>query len=343
MRIRIALLAAALLAAPTTAPATASTTASATAPATGTATVTATVTGTAWAAPHHESIRYASVKGCKLKGGGEVPCGHWRLVLHSGEQRVLRDAQVVARRANGESAVYPAAPISVSGDGRKVAYITRAGRLAVRPLDGGVTLLPAGALPRRDQEVIRLQLSGDGARLAVSIGDDPYGTRVYDTGSGARLGGIAGPHHLAGFSGDGGELLTVLNGEEGVTDLAVNADTGERLNRVTPPQVIAVNAPPALSGDGRTIAVWVAGKSRLALYDAQTDQLLKRQRVKLPAGQVHMIDWTGDRQVTVHLERPVGKETRMTIAQMDTETGAVTIRDRYTLLKDTFVFASCGG
>ncbi len=320
MRITIALLAAAMLAAPMTAPA------------------------AAQAEPHqHESIRYASVKGCTIKGGGEVPCGHWRLVLHSGERRVLRDAQVVARLANGKSAVYPPAPISVSGDGQKVAYLTRAGGLAVRTLDGDVKLLPAGALPRRDQELIKLQLSGDGSRLAVGVSGDRYGTRVYDTASGARLGSIAGPHQLAGFSGDSGELLTTLNGEEEVTDLAVNADTGERLTRVTPPQIIVGNAPQALSGDGRTVAVLATGKSRLVLYDAQTDQLLKRQRVKLPAGEVHMLDWTGDRQVTVHLLRSVGKESRMVIAQMDTETGAVTIRDRYTLLKDTFVFASCGG
>ena len=87
MRITIALLAAALLAAPMTAPA------------------------AAQAEPHqHESIRYASVKGCTIKGGGEVPCGHWRLVLHSGERRVLPDAQVVARLANGKSAVYPRRP-----------------------------------------------------------------------------------------------------------------------------------------------------------------------------------------------------------------------------------------
>jgi hypothetical protein len=33
----------------------------------------------------------------------------------------------------------------------------------------------------------------------------------------------------------------------------------------------------------------------------------------------------------------------MTIAPIDTETGTVKVRDRYTLLKDTFVFAACGG
>ncbi|WP_336215218.1 hypothetical protein [Nonomuraea sp. LPB2021202275-12-8] len=296
----------------------------------------------AQAEPHHDSVRYASVKGCENKDGAHVPCGHWRLVMHSGEQRLLRDAQVVARQANGKSAVFLPAPVSVSGDGQKVAYFTKSGRLAVRSLHGDVTLLPSNTLPRVAQAEVALQLSGDGARLAVATGDDRYGTRVFDTAGGARLGVIPGPRSLAGFSGDGGELLMIEDSGEAVT-LAVHADTGERLTRVTPPQTVSANPPPALSGDGRTVAVFIAGKSQIVLYDAETDEVLKRVTVKLPAGELHLIDWIGEQQVTVHLTRQRAAETRMTIAQIDTETGDVTIRDRYTVLKDTFVFATCGG
>jgi hypothetical protein len=56
-----------------------------------------------------------------------------------------------------------------------------------------------------------------------------------------------------------------------------------------------------------------------------------------------MLDWTGDTQVTAHLTSGSAGGARMTIVQIDTETGAVRVRDRYTVLRDSFVFAACGG
>lgn len=300
------------------------------------------LTTPAQAEPHHDTIRYASIKGCERGDDGQLPCGPWRLVTRSGKQRVLHDAQTVALEANGKPYKYSPAPVAVSGDGTTVAYFSaKSRRLAVRTLDGGVRLLPPDAVPKVAQYAVGLDLSDDGGRLAVTVissrGDQ---ARIFDTATGARLGTLPREESLMGFSGDGGEVLTTAAGDEAVMDLVVRADTGERVSRVTPPQLVAANMPLALAADGRTVAGLVAGKSQLVLYDVETDQVLGRVPVKLPKGDLHAIDWTGDRQVTLHL---TGSGNRMTIVEVDTGTGAVKVRDRYTVLKDSLVFAACGG
>ncbi|MET7331519.1 hypothetical protein [Nonomuraea sp. NPDC005650] len=312
------------------------------------AAVVAVPGGVAYAEPHahqgHDSIRYASLKSCG-KSEEAKPCGDWRLVMHDGGQSALRDAQTVALDAKGRKLEYAAAPIAVSGNGQRVAYLTKSGRLAVRTIGGGVKLFAKDALPRVDQNTFTLLLSDDGARLAVVIATEkPQSTRVFDTSSGARLGSVPGNLSVLGFSGDGDEVLTSDDGDEGVTDLAVYSDTGEQLVHGTPPQVVSSNAPQALSADGRTIAAVVAGKKpQLVLYDMQADQVVDRKKIKLPAGDVDMVDWTGDTQVTLHLVQYLDGGNKMTIVQIDTETGAVKVRDRYRMLKDMFVFAACGG
>ncbi|GAA3561683.1 hypothetical protein GCM10022419_047920 [Nonomuraea rosea] len=294
---------------------------------------------------HGDSIRYASIKGCPDKDGAPRPCGGWRLVMHSGERRTLPDAQGIALDAKGKPSGYAPAAIAVSGNGQKVAYFTKAGRLAVRTLGGGVELLAKDALPRVGQDEVTLMLSDDGARLAAAItADKPEDTRIFDTATGALLGTVPGDLTLAGFSGDGGEVLASVQTGESVTDLAVYSDRGERLARVAPPQLVASNGPQALAADGRTVANVVAGKrSELVTYDLSSDEVTGRKKIKLPAGDIRMIDWTGDTQVTLHLIRQPGGSAKMTIVQIDTETGAVRVRDGYTVLKDTFVFAACGG
>ncbi|MFB9203337.1 hypothetical protein ACFFV7_19230 [Nonomuraea spiralis] len=302
------------------------------------------VPAAAQAAPHHghDSIRYASVKGCPDKDGALRPCGQWRLVMHDGGRRTLPDAQVVALDAKGRSSLTSPAPIAVSGDGQRVAYFTRAGRLAVRTLDGGVRLLPKDALPRVAQYEVTLRLSDDGARLAVAIqSDKPARTRIFDTTTGALRGTVPADETVVGLSGDGDEVLSTIESDDSVIDLVSRDDTGEQLARATPPQVVAANGPQALAADAHTVAVVVRGsRTELLTYDLATDEVTGRKKIKLPAGELSMIDWTGDTQVTLHL---VSGSSRMTIVQIDTETGAVRIRDRYTLLKDTFVFAACGG
>lgn len=292
----------------------------------------------------HDSVRYAAIKSCG-KDGDAKPCGDWRLVMHDGSQSVLHDAQTVALDVKGKKLVYASAPIAVSGNGQRVAYLTKTGKLAVRTLGGGVKVFAKDALPRVDQSNITLRLSDDGARLAAVIsGEKVQSTRVFDTATGARLGSVPGNMIVLGFSGDGDEVLTSADGDEGVTDLAVYSDAGEQLVRGTPPQVISSNSPQALSADGRTVASVVAGsKPQLVLYDMQSDQVVGRKKLTLPAGDIDMVDWTGDTQVTVHLVQYLESGNKMTIVQIDTETGAVKVRDRYRMLKGMFVFAACGG
>ncbi|NUW45391.1 hypothetical protein [Nonomuraea rhodomycinica] len=291
-----------------------------------------------------DSVRYVSIKGCRPKGGEPRPCGAWRVVMHSGARGTLPDAQTIARDAKGRKATGVAAPVAVSGNGQRLAYYTKQGRLALRALGGGVSLLPENALPKVAQYETMLRLSDDGSRLAVSFsGDKARDTRVFDTGTGERIGTIPSAYELKGFSADGGEVLAGSEDDEGSQILVAYSDAGQELTRVTPPQLVASNGPQALSGDGRTVAALVAKRS-LALYDMATDQVTARLKVKLPAGDVEMVDWTGPSQVTVHLVGyHASKPDTVSIAQIDTGTGKVTIRDRYALLKDTFVFAACGG
>ncbi|MBT2229945.1 hypothetical protein [Nonomuraea sp. NEAU-A123] len=301
----------------------------------------------AQAAPHHEhdGIRYASVKGCTVKGE-QRPCGTWRLMMHSGEKGSLPDAETIAREANGKSSVTQVAPIAVSGDGQRVAYFTTSGRLAVRTMGGRVKVFAKDALPRVAQYNVTLNLSDDGGRLAAVFNTDKaVKTRIFDTATGTLLGTTPGHQTMLGFSADGGELLTDVAGDEAVTDLIAYSESGEQLFRATPPQIVSSNAPQALAGDGRTTANVVLGaKPQLILYDLQTDEVTARRKLKLPAGELLMIDWTGEQQVTLHLvQYPEGKANKMTIVQIDTGTGAVKVRDHYSLLKDSYVFAACGG
>lgn len=290
----------------------------------------------AHAVPHHDTVRYATLKTC-AKPKEHLPCGPWWLVLHSGRRQVLADAQTRALTEDGKS-FWGAAPVAVSGDGTTVAYFSKkTRRLAVRTVGGGVVHLPAGAVPKAPQSSVALDLSDDGSRLAVTDGGRTW---VHDTATGARLGTLPAAETWLGFSGDGDEVLTTAEGAGPVVDVVVRADTGERISRVTPPQIVAANMPIALAADGRTAAVLLARKSQILLYDVETDQVLGRVPVKLPKGDLHAIDWTGDREVTLHV---MGKRNRMTIVEIDTETGAVRVRDRYTVPEDAYVLALCGG
>lgn len=288
-----------------------------------------------------DAIRYASAQGCPKKGGEVVPCGTWRLVSHKGEVTLLKDAQLRAVGADGKPVDYAVAPIAVSGDGTRVAYFTKAGRLVVRTMKGGVKPLPADALPARtNQYDVTLQLSDDGARLAVIAGR----VQLFDTATGGRLGTLPKLSTFVGFSGDGERVLASMDGDESVVELHVYDLSGRRLLSDTPPQLVAANGPYALNADGKTLAVLVGG-TKVTLYDLATSQVLGGHAIKLPKeGTVHKVDWTGDNQVTLHVSQyPEGKATRMTVLQHDATSGATRVRDTYSMLKDTFVFAACGG
>ncbi|GAA1010715.1 hypothetical protein Aple_029950 [Acrocarpospora pleiomorpha] len=297
------------------------------------------VQGTAQAEHGHgDSVRYASAKGCVKKNGAVVPCGTWRLVTHHGRVILLKDAQLRALNKQGDPVTDSTAPVAVSGNGQKIAYFRKDGRLAVRSLDGKVRLLPKDTLPRKTAQYdVTLQLSDDGAVLAVTAGR----TKLFDTASSTRLGRLPKRRYFIGFSGDGEKMLTSsdTDGSLSVYDLS-----GHLLRKGTPPPLVTDNGPYALHADGKTIAVLVANR-KVALYDLESGLVTGDQRIKLPKdGTAHKLDWTGDNQVTLHVSQEFGSApTRMTVLQHDVRSGATTVRDKYKLLKDTFVYAACGG
>ncbi|GLW98734.1 hypothetical protein [Microtetraspora sp. NBRC 16547] len=288
----------------------------------------------------HDMIRHVSVKGCDDRVYERVPCGPWRLGMHSGKTATLPDALVWPLDAKGKTVKYMAAPIAVSGDGRSVAYFRKSDRrLVVRELGGAVHVMPK--IKGLNMETAKLDLSQDGGHLLVDYYNGAYKrqpTRVYavsNPGQGAALPAAA---YNATFSGDGETLLTDFDADENTTALITYDTSGAELARVDPPQVIANNQPRALSSDGHTVAVY-AGSS-LKLYDMATDRLIRSLRVKLPGGTPpYMIDWTGEQQITLHVDRVKS----MWIGEFDAETGASRVRDAYPLPKDAFVFAACGG
>ncbi|MFF3667922.1 hypothetical protein [Microtetraspora malaysiensis] len=293
----------------------------------------------------HDSIRNVSVKGCRDKKYGQVPCGPWRLAMHSGKTVTFTDALVWPRDAKGKTYTYLAAPIAVSGDGHSLVYFRKSdNRLVVRELGGTVHVMPTLKGLNANASV-ELSLSQDGRRLLVgyfgSNGERrPY--RVYDVsdpGQGATL-----PKTLvnASLSGDGATVLGEIETDENTQTLVTYDASGNEVSRVEPPQIVVNNSPHALSSDGRTVAVVTGsgGGARLKLYDMVEDRVVRSVRVKLPAGRTpFMLDWTGDHQVTMHVDR--GRT--MWIGQFDSETGAGKVRDTYPMPKDAFVFAACGG
>lgn len=292
--------------------------------------------GTAQATPHHgDGVRYASAKACKVKKA-VFPCGNWRLVTHHGEIVQLKDAQVDALDHKRKPVGFATAPIAISGDGQKIAYFHRNGRLAVRTFGGGVVLLPANALPKNPvQYNVWLSLSDDGGELAVGH----TRTAIYDTATGKRLGLLPAKRDYLGFSGDGEEVLTTS--EDG---FRVYDRSARLLRQGAGADAIAEWGQHALHADGRTLATLKSDRE-IIVSDVETGQVDGRTPIKLPkGGTVEMLDWTGPHQVTLHVSQNLAKvPTRMTVFQHDTKTGATKVRDRYDILKDTYTYAACGG
>ncbi|NAS22210.1 hypothetical protein GT755_11000 [Herbidospora sp. NEAU-GS84] len=291
----------------------------------------------AQAAPHHgDSIRYASAKACKVKKA-TVLCGNWRLVTHHGQIIQLKDAQLEALDGKGRPVGFAAAPVAISGNGQKIAYFRKDGRIAVRTLGGGVTLLPVGTLPKNVvQYNVWFRLSDDGASLAVT----DRRTMIFDTKKGKRLGLLPTKREFIGFSGDGKEILTSATDEV----FRVYDRSGRLLRQGRPADDVNGWGPNALHADARTVATLVSG-DKLVVSDLETAQVERSNPIKLPkGGTVEMLDWTGPAQVTLHVSQNLPKvPNRMTVFEHDTKTGVTTVRDRYDILKDTFTYAACGG
>ncbi|MCW2882572.1 MAG: hypothetical protein JWQ95_6672 [Sphaerisporangium sp.] len=294
---------------------------------------------------HSDSVRYASLNKCLNKKKDEVPCGPWQLYMHSGKKVSLPDARVFPRDAHGKVDKDVPAPMAVSGDGRYVAYVReRDDRLVVRELTGKVRVMPADALPKgTSMAELTLNLSLTGSDLAVEHVDQRF-IHLFDVAAGKALGRIPAKHAFAGFSGDEDEVLTTEATDENTTMLVTYDLQANELRRREPPQLVANQSPSALHADGRSVAFYSSGTHTLKVYDLESDTVVRSTRVRFPGDEVpEMIDWTGARQVTAHISY-VGGEGRLTmrIFQVDPETGAVKVRDSYSI-RNAFTFAACGG
>ncbi|GAB1820606.1 hypothetical protein HerbRD11066_37700 [Herbidospora sp. RD11066] len=286
----------------------------------------------AQAAPdgHRDTIRYASVKGC-----GAVPCGDWRLVTHHGRVVPLKEAQVRPLDEKGKPLPVGTVPLTVGGDGTKAAYFRKSGQLAVRTFGGPVKVLPESALPAEDaQAIVSLKLSGDGATLAITNWLTEQ-TGLYDTTTGRRLGLLPKAMFL-GFSGDGEEVLVDNDDKLVVYDLSGRLlGAGHR-----PPDAIVDARLDALHANSTKVAV-VRDEREVVVYDLNAGRVVKENPIKLPkGGWVDALDWTGDNRLTLHVST---KGARITVLEHDVKSGATTVRETYTLLKDTFTYTTCGG
>jgi hypothetical protein len=153
-----------------------------------------------------DAVRYAWVRGCGVQA---KPCGDWILFRRDGSRTRLRDARVKPLSDKGKTLNDDLAPLSVSDDGRRVAYFRKGdGRLVVRELGGGVHVI-ADEVPARGYGMgdVRTMLSQDGTRLAVDyVGEYDRGgkpkrpTDIYDVATGTKLGSIPWDVTLSGFS-----------------------------------------------------------------------------------------------------------------------------------------------
>jgi hypothetical protein len=312
---------------------------------------TALAASPAQADAHGDSVRYASLKGCKIKDGSQVPCGLWRLEMHSGKEVKLSDALTTARDKHGKTLKDYPAPIAVSGDGHSVAYFRKSdSRLVVREIGGAVHVMAKGALPKKiGIEEVDLKLSLDGGHLAVEYNDtnDRQPTQVYDVSSGQNPGTIPGGLTFQNFSGDGGAVLVSKSTDDNTTRLVTYSAEGAELSSTEPPQVVANNTPYGLAADGKTVAFFTGTIKKLSLkqYDLEGDTVTQSTRVKLGGSDLpEMVDWTGDQEVTVHVSHTTGDgRTTMRILLVNPETGAIKVRDSYKVKSDSFTYAACGG
>ncbi|WP_214321091.1 WD40 repeat domain-containing protein [Nonomuraea sediminis] len=291
----------------------------------------------AQAASRAHAIRYVSVDDCGR------PCATWRVTLGDGTTRRFSDAQVHPLSKHGKPIKGQAAPIGVSGDGRRVAYLRAGdGRLVVRDLGGALYPMPRGAFRRGvSQGGSNMWLSLDGARLAVS---QHYGrVRLYDVASGTRLATLPKGEEFLGFSGDGDEVLT-RSGEHTLHSRTLSG-------RLLATSKVKSYGPFALNPDGVTVA-WLTGdkgKQRAVLWDLSSDRPNVRTWIWIPdyrgmVQRVEMLDWTANKQLTLHvrddaMRTPAG----MHVLLLDLGTSRFTLRDRYTVRSSAWGFEACGG
>ncbi|WP_214109615.1 hypothetical protein [Acrocarpospora catenulata] len=284
--------------------------------------------------------RYVWVNSCPKKDY-TVPCGPWTVTTRTGKKVALPDAQVFPVDAAGRTDKESSTTIALSGDGAHVAYFRKSdNRLVVRDLrNNKVRTLPSKAakLPKGiGMSDVDTFLSEDGNLLVIDYFDE--GARrpslIVDVAAGTTR-TLPGNANMQGFSPNGEHLLVTRYTDENTTEFAVFDAQGVKENSQVVPQIVANNAPLALSDDGSTVALIVTSPKStqtLRVYDLTADTVGDPVRVKVAKNEyAHRLFWTGDDQLTLWELRSntAGTTTGASAHRLDPTTGTTSVIDSF--------------
>ncbi|WP_433518010.1 hypothetical protein ACQP2T_22160 [Nonomuraea sp. CA-143628] len=298
-------------------------------------------------------VRAAWIKTCTdKKTETTYPCGHWQLITRDGGKLTVKDAAAAEIDGKGRK-LDDAGVFAISGDGRVIAY-ERAGdhRIVVRQVAGGpVKVLAASLVPKRyGTSPLSLYLSPQGDKLLVDSTDDKerVPAKVVTIATG-KIVELPAKDSMSGFSGDGGEVLAQRFRRDNTSTLIAYRADGTSIKR-TPSQVVANSAMTALAADGKTVAVIISGDEeakkapRLRIYDLETGDLSAGVDLALkPAQTPYLAQWTADGRLMVHVQ--TGDEGSTAVVReftVDTQTGAATQTDKYSISKTRYAFRVAG-
>ncbi|MEU6424878.1 hypothetical protein ABZ860_03195 [Microbispora sp. NPDC046973] len=306
----------------------------------GAASTKASTPASATASSSASTVRYAWLKSCSKKDDA-FPCGLWHLALGNGRDSVLKDAQVFPRTAKGKIDKGSYAPLSVSGDGRRVSYWRKKdGLLVVRD----VTTNKVRVLPRAVSKLpkgigmgdLGTSLSRDGGLLTMDYYDDEKLPSLVVNVRTGRVRTIPAEAAVVGFSPDGKHVLVSQGTAENTTRFSVYDQDGRRTNTQIVPQVVANNSPMALADDGSSVAVLISttsGKQRLRVYDLSDDTVGEAVEVRVPKNEsAKRLEWTPDGGLRLWEtldSAKTGETYRVVVRGLDSGTGATTTLDSF--------------
>ncbi|MET7331520.1 hypothetical protein [Nonomuraea sp. NPDC005650] len=295
----------------------------------------------------------AWVKACTdKKDDTDHPCGHWQLIMRDGRRVAVPGAAISQVDAKGHE-VQDTLTFAISADGRVMAYERkRDHRLVVQPVAGGpARTLPKAAVPKGvGTSDIGVYLSPKGDTVVIDYGDEPVRlpVKVITVATG-KITTLPRGELMAGFSGDGDEVLTRRNLSDNTVRLSAHRLGGGSIKQ-TPPQLVA-NAPTlALAPDGRTVAVFTAGNAdkkkrpTVRTYDLETGQLSGGADLPLAPGvPPYLAWWSPDGVLHGTVEKDeVGETAVIRELTVDPESGAVRQTGRYTISKTRYAYVKAG-
>ncbi|MDX3106543.1 WD40 repeat domain-containing protein [Nonomuraea angiospora] len=310
------------------------------------------VPGAAHAQSQSPEARAAWVKSCSHKNDLDYPCGHWQLIMRDGRKVAVPGAATSQIDAKGNE-VHDTNTFAISADGRVMAYERKSDhRLVVQPVAGGpARTLPKAAVPKGfGTSDIGVYLSPNGDTVVIDYGDEPVRlpAKVITVATG-KIATLPRGEGMAGFSGDGDEVLTRRYLSDNTLRLSAHRLGGGSI-KATPPQLVA-NAPTlALAPDGRTVAVFTSGNAdtkkrpRVRTYDLQTGQLTGGADLPLAPGVPPDLAWWGANGV-LHAtlgSDDVGEPAVIRELTVDPDSGAVKQTGRYTISKTRFLYVKAG-